>query len=622
MVMDDIYEDLSPLTLSPNSFSPLFSFHSSPSPNSHSSTHFTPSPNSLSSTHSAPNPNSLSSTNWVSVDRSEDPNEFSDIVLTYINNMLMEESDNFENFPNEHPTVLAAQKPFLDIIQSTDLLTPLDQSPIGEENPSSQNQIPSSLQQCEFALNSALNETNKEENPITTRGRKRDDDFIDPQDERCAKSSALCTEEAVRNLFDKVLLCKNESCDFKSPLKDDLLESKVVQGNKRGRKKGAQPKEETVDLTTLLINCAQSVAIDDHKGANHFLKEIRKHSSQYGDSTQRLAIYFADGLEARLGGTGSEIYRSLLTKKTFTCDILKAYQLYLTSCPFKKVSHFFSDVAILDAVKDCKKLHIVDYGIHYGFQWPCFMQRLAMRPGGPPRLRITGIDLPQPGFRPAELVEQTGLRLKEYAKLFNVPFEYQAIASKWETIRVSDLNIDREEVLVVNCLYRLRNIVDETVSADNPRIRVLNTIRRMNPRVFVHGILHGSFGVPFFMTRFREALFHFSTLFDMLEATTSRVDEHRLLIERDLFGREALNVIACEGIKRIERPESYKQWQVKNLRAGFKQVSLKKEVVEKARLKVKKCYHRDFVVDQDNGWLLQGWKGRIIFAISAWKPNV
>jgi len=36
---------------------------------------------------------------------------------------------------------------------------------------------------------------------------------------------------------------------------------------------------------------------------------------------------------------------------------------------------------------------------------------------------------------------------------------------------------------------------------------------------------------------------------------------------------------------------------------------------------VKDIYHKDFVIDEDSGWLLQGWKGRIIYAISTWKPK-
>ncbi|GJM97088.1 hypothetical protein PR202_ga13989 [Eleusine coracana subsp. coracana] len=202
--------------------------------------------------------------------------------------------------------------------------------------------------------------------------------------------------------------------------------------------------------------------------------------------------------------------------------------------------------------------------------------------------------------------------------MLNVPFEYRAIAAKWDTIQAEDLKISSDELLVVNCLYRMRNMMDETVTDDSPRTRVLNTINKMKPHLFIHGVVNGTYNAPFFVTRFKEALFHFSSLFDMLEVNASRTDELRLLIERDFFGREALNVIACEGTERIERPETYKQWQLRNLRAGFRQLPLNEEIMKRSRYKVNKSYHRDFLVDEDNKWMLQGWKGRIIFALSAW----
>lgn len=233
---------------------------------------------------------------------------------------------------------------------------------------------------------------------------------------------------------------------------------------------------------------------------------------------------------------------------------------------------------------------------------------------------MTGIEFPQPGFRPAERVEETGRRLAAYAKEFKVPFEYNAIAKKWETIQLEELKIDRDEVVVVNCLYRSENLLDETVAVDSPRNIVLDLVRKINPEVFIHGITNGGYNAPFYVTRFREALFHFSAMFDMLETIVPREELERLVIEKEIFGWEALNVIACEGWERVERPETYKQWQVRCLRAGFVQLPFDREIVKQATVKVRQRYHKDFLIDEDSRWLLQGWKGRIIYTLSAWKP--
>lgn len=444
---------------------------------------------------------------------------------------------------------------------------------------------------------------------------------------RSTKQSLVYTESAVSpEMFDMVLLNCQSVTELQKVLQDET--SKNVQqngqlkgsngGKARGKKHGG--KRNMVDLRTLLTLCAQAVAADDWRSANELIKQIRQHSSPMGDGMRRIAHYFIDGLEARLAGSGTQIYTALITKPTSAADVLKAHHLFLAACPFKKLSNFFSNKTIMNLAENAARLHIIDFGILYGFQWPCLIRRLSSRPGGPPKLRITGIDLPQPGFRPAERVEETGRRLANYAETFKVPFEFHAIAQKWDTIQIEDLGIDRDEVLVVNCMYRLRNLLDETVIVESPRNKVLNLIRKMNPDVFILGIVNGAYSAPFFITRFREALFHFSTLFDMLETNVPREIPERMLIEREIFGWEAMNVIACEGAERIERPETYKQWQMRNMRAGLRQLPLNKEIMKIAKERVDTGYHKDFVIDEDNRWLLQGWKGRIVYALSTWVP--
>lgn len=461
---------------------------------------------------------------------------------------------------------------------------------------------------------------------------------------RSNKQSAIFVEEEFDEqtaLFDKVLLCQggigdqlcplydnpekqeNEELPRNVPTKGSSGSSSSSSGNSSGktsrrRKKGSGG--DMVDLWTLLTQCAQSVASNDHRSSHELLKQIRQHSSPYGDGTQRLAYYFANGLEARLVGTETPSYSVLLGNGASAAEILKSYQVFVQACPFKRMSNFFANRTIMKRAEQARRLHIIDFGILYGFQWPCLIQRISRRQGGPPKIRMTGIEFPQPGFRPSERVEETGRRLEKYAKRFNVDFEYQVIAKKWETIQLEDLKLEGDEMTVVNCLHRLKNLADESVLMNSPRDAVLNLIRRINPDIFVHGVVNGSYNAPFFVTRFREALFHFSSLFDMFDVSLTREDPQRMLFEKEVFARDAMNAIACEGFARVERPETYKQWQIRNMRAGFRQIPLDDEIFRKVKKTVKVQYHRDFIVDQDGCWMLQGWKGRVIHALSCWVP--
>ena len=125
---------------------------------------------------------------------------------------------------------------------------------------------------------------------------------------------------------------------------------------------------EVVDLRTLLLHCAQAVATDDRRGATELLKQIERHASAHGDAMQRLARCFAEGLQARLAGTGSSTSTPPLMPKQRTpvVDMLQAYQLYMAAICFKKAFYLFSNQTIHAASLGKKKIHIIDYGIHYG----------------------------------------------------------------------------------------------------------------------------------------------------------------------------------------------------------------------------------------------------------------
>jgi hypothetical protein len=204
-----------------------------------------------------------------------------------------------------------------------------------------------------------------------------------------------------------------------------------------------------------------------------------------------------------------------------------------------------------------------------------------------------------------------------------VPFRFRGIARKFEAVHVEDLDIDPDEVLVINSMLHLQNLMDESVFVErpNPRDMVLSTIRKMRPSVFIHTINNGSHSSAFFMTRFRETLQSYAALFDMMDTVAPRDDDKRLLVEQDMFAACVTNIIACEGMDRVQRPQSYKQWQIRSQRAGLRKLPLDPEIVQMLKDKVKKEYHKSFVINEDQHWLLQGWKGRVLYALSMWTAD-
>ncbi|GAA0140529.1 hypothetical protein LIER_01856 [Lithospermum erythrorhizon] len=458
--------------------------------------------------------------------------------------------------------------------------------------------------------------------PISSRGRKhtlncQDNPLEEPRSRK--KSAVYETEDELSELFDKVLLydVKAGSTSSRGHVRSPDGIDETSQKNTWSKKR--VDKNDDVDLRALLTSCVRAIPSNDRTTAYKKLEQIKKHASRTGNACQRMANAFGIAIEARLAGNGPEIYAALASKKPSALQKLKAHEAQCTGCPFRTLGIFFANEMILQVAAKASTLHIVDFGISYGFHWPKLIQELSSRQGGPPKLRITGIELPQAGFRPTALVEETGQRLAKYCERFNVPFEYHVIATKsWESITIEDLKLSRNEVLAVTCMFRFRYLLDETVVADSPRDRVLKLIKDMKPDIFVHSIINGGHHVPLFVNRFREAFFFYSALYDCIDANMSRDHPLRLYFEEDVYGSEMVNVISCEGTDRVERPETYKSWQTRHIRAGLKLLPLNPDLVNKLKEKTADGYHKDYEFHEDGNWVLQGWKGRILYGTSCW----
>ncbi|KAJ7548744.1 hypothetical protein O6H91_07G024700 [Diphasiastrum complanatum] len=379
-----------------------------------------------------------------------------------------------------------------------------------------------------------------------------------------------------------------------------------------------QKSVEHVLLHVMLVECAKAVAASETEKAYTIIEELRKIASPYGNIYQRLTYYFTEGLVARITGTGYLLYTAMARDRPSEADMLKAYHLYGSRCPNVRLSHLFSNQSILNAIQKAKQLHIVDFAIQYGFQWQCLIKALASRSTGAPRLRITRIVDPIQGEEP-----ETRHRLQEYARACNISLEYTTIAIRWENFFPSAIAREQGELLVVNLLFGLRHLVDESVPTDptsSARRVLLTKIGSMQPALVVQGVWNApSCNSPFFGTRFLEALSHYGVVFDAVDVSVPREHLQRLVVEQQMWGREILNIVACEGEERVERPESYRRWQEIMCSAGFEQLPLPPQIYNKA-LSVRGSFHKDHAISHDRHWLLHSWKNRVLHAFATWRP--
>ena len=166
-----------------------------------------------------------------------------------------------------------------------------------------------------------------------------------------------------------------------------------------------------------------------------------------------------------------------------------------------------------------------------------------------------------------------------------------------------------------------------------PRDKVLAMMRRLQPDIVVMGFVNGAHSSPFFVPRFKEALYYYASRFDALHSNVAGEVAERAMVEREVLGREIMNVVACEGAERVERPETYKKWHARIQRTtGFTPLPLPPPLLATSRAIVESLFHKEFSVfpgghghghghDANASWMLMGWKGRPVQALSAWKPT-
>ncbi|VVB14927.1 unnamed protein product [Arabis nemorensis] len=92
---------------------------------------------------------------------------------------------------------------------------------------------------------------------------------------------------------------------------------------------------------------------------------------------------------------------------------------FYDSCPYLKFAHFTANQAILEAVATARVVHVIDLGFNQGMQWPALMQALALRVGGPPSFRLTGVGpsnrnkgIQQSGWKLAQLAQACRIRIQ------------------------------------------------------------------------------------------------------------------------------------------------------------------------------------------------------------------
>ncbi|KAI3981941.1 hypothetical protein MKX01_018847 [Papaver californicum] len=362
-----------------------------------------------------------------------------------------------------------------------------------------------------------------------------------------------------------------------------------------------EEEDPSIRLVHLLMTCAESVQHGHISLAAALIEEMRFVLTRVNTlcGIGKVAGPFVDALARRVFNPQERFLPE--TESTQETELL--YHHFYEACPFLKFAHFTANQAILEAFEGHDCVHVIDFNLVHGLQWPALIQALALRPGGPPFLRLTGIG--PPSTDGSDSLREIGLRLAEVAWSVNVKFTFRGVAAS----RLDDVKPWMLQ------LHRL--LATDPTRGGSPIDTVLSWIRNLNPKIVTVVEQEADHNQPGFLTRFTEALYYYSTIFDSLDACG--LQQEKAFAEMHIQ-KEICNVLCCEGMSRVERHEPLIKWRNRLVEAGFGPLHLGSNALKQARMLLTLFSAEGYSVEENEGFLTLNWQSRPLIAASAWQP--
>ncbi|XP_002977541.2 DELLA protein RGL2 [Selaginella moellendorffii] len=377
-----------------------------------------------------------------------------------------------------------------------------------------------------------------------------------------------------------------------------------------------EPVDQQLRLVRMLLSCAGAVAIDNLDLARAILVQLRALVVPHGSPMQRLASYVTEALVARLSrNTRSSHFQGLIADHSLQqlssatrSDMLEAFWVFYEYIPIGKFTHLTMNQILLEAADRERAIHVVDFQVWYGAQWPSFLQSLAMRPGGPPVVRMTAV-----GSSLRDL-QEAGSKLLDCARSLGVPFEYCILRVELEEFHAGMVELRDGEAVLVNSLCQFHRFLKRDLD------QFLQGLRSLRPRLVVMAENDADHNSPDFMHRFMACLHYYSAVFDAFDASLHMPGTlpGRKKLEELIAAQKLRNMIACEGSERVERHESMRAWNARMEGVGFRAVSMSHKAINQASLLLKLYYSDGYTLTNQEGFLILGWRGMPLNGVGAW----
>ncbi|GFP94982.1 scarecrow-like protein 6 [Phtheirospermum japonicum] len=355
-----------------------------------------------------------------------------------------------------------------------------------------------------------------------------------------------------------------------------------------------------------LYNVAELVQTGNFVLAQGILARLNHFLSPIGKPFNRAAFYCKEALQLLLHTNHNNLNPSPDPSSTFSLVFkIGAYKLFSEISPLTDFANLTCNQALLEALEGFDRLHIVDFDIGYGGQWASLMQELALRPVGPPALKITALVTSHPAHDHLELC-LVRENLTQFAQEINIKFEFEVTGL--DSLSSGSFCLSDNEAVAVNlpigCISNF-NV---------PLPLVLRFVKQMSPRIVV-SVDRGCDRTDLpFASHVIHALQSYSNLLESLDTVNVNSDALQK-IERFLIQPGIERIMTG----RVRWPEKSQHWRNLFLSSGFSPVAFSNFAESQGECVVKRTPVCGFLVEKRQMSLVLSWQRKELVSASVWR---
>ncbi|GMJ06147.1 hypothetical protein HRI_004283900 [Hibiscus trionum] len=376
------------------------------------------------------------------------------------------------------------------------------------------------------------------------------------------------------------------------------------------REETAQHQHQQATLFDQLYKAAELVGTGNFSQAQLILARLNHQVSPVGMPPQRAAFYFKEALQLLLLMHNPVSPPPQRSPTPFDVIFkMGAYKVFSEVSPLIQFVNFTCNQAILEALDDTDRIHIVDFDIGFGAQWASFMQELPMRSRGAPSLRITAFASPST-HHPIEL----GLmreNLMQFANEIGISFELEVLS--FDSLDQTPYSLpmfrsNENEAVAVN--------LPVWSSSNQPSAlpNLMHFVKQLSPKIVVsldQGCDRNDLPFPQHVIHAFQSYVNLLESLDASNVTSDAVNkiERFLLVPR----------IESTVLGRLQAPEKIPLWRTLFSSAGLTPVTFSNFTETQADCVVKRAQVRGFHVEKRHASLVLCWQQRDLISASAWR---